>query len=426
MVNIIAIITTYFLEMLIAYSFFSQISEKKHSSIICIFLGTAVFEIGALVDIFFNNTIWLNITVFCLISVLFGYLCFKIKFIKIVLYSVMMDVFMTALEFVAIFLISILTKTEVYEYLNDISFFIIEGAIGKILYFVTCLIISRLVVREKGNTRIPIIMFLYPIIVVFVLILFWTICADYDLNRNHQLFLSFVSVLLFVSTIVLFIVYQHNIEKENNYNQIQREIEKAETDKKYYDILEKQNVELMIYAHDTKNHLNAIKELNNNEQIDEYINQMSNDLKNYSSTCHSGNRALDIIINKYATECEIKNIKFEFDIKLSNLIVLKDYDLISILGNVLDNAVEAANQSERRYVIFKTNKVNTYDSIVVINSCDYTPNSIDVELISSKNDKKSHGFGMKSIKKTIKKYKGSLDWEYDQQLKEFTTTIIIK
>lgn len=422
----IAICATYFIEMLIAYIFFSQIGEKKHNIWHCCLIGTAVFEIGAIGDIVFSNTVWLNILLFFVINFFFAFFCFNIKVTKILFYSVILNIFSTALEFAAIFLISTLTNTEVTEYVDNLTFFIIDVSISKILYFITCLILSALVKKDKSSVKIPVALYFYPIVITFALILFWSICADYELSNAHQILLSVISALMFLSTVILFIVYQNNVAKENQYLIIEQEIEKINIDKKFYDILEQQNNELMIYAHDTKNHLNAIKALNHNEQIDEYLTKMTNELKAHSSTCHSGNHTLDVIINKYVTECEIKNISFDFDLRLSNLKIADDYDLVTILGNVLDNAVEAAYSSESKKISLRTNKVNTYDSIIITNSCDTPPQSVNRELKTTKKDKKSHGLGLKSVMKVLKKYKGDLEWEYNSEDKQFITTIILK
>lgn len=426
MLNNFAICATYFIEMLIAYIFFSQIGEKKYNLWICCLIGTGIFEIGAIGDVVFSNTIWLNALMFIVINFLFAYICFDIKYTKILLYSIVLDIFSTALEFAAIFLISTLTDTEVTEYVGNLTFFILDVSVSKILYFITCLILSALVKKEKRNVKIPVILYFYPIVITFALILFWSICTNYNLSDIHQLLLSTVSLAMFFSTVILFIVYQDNVAKENQYLIIEQEIEKTNIDKKFYDILEQQNNELMIYAHDTKNHLNAIKALNTNEQIDKYLTQMTNELKAHSSTCHSGNHTLDVIVNKYVTECEIKNINFDFDLRLSNLKIADDYDLVAILGNILDNAVESAYKSQNKNISLRTGKVNTYDSIMITNSCDISPQSVNGELKTSKSDKKSHGLGIKSVKKVLRKYKGDLEWDYDCENKQFSTTIILK
>ena len=420
--NIIA----FFLEMLIAYIFFSQIGERKYNSWICCLIGTVVFEIGALGDIVFSNTIWLNILLTFIINILFAYFCFKINIKKIIFYSILLVIFSFALELITVFIISTVTKSEINAYVDNLALFAIDCSISKSLYFLTCLILSNFIKKEKSSIKIPFALYIYPAVIVSALVLFWNICVDYDLSNMHQILLSIISVAMFFSAAILFIVYQDNVAKENQYLIIEQEIEKSNIDKKFYDILEQQNKELMIYAHDTKNHLNAIKALNNNEQIDEYLTKMTDELKAHSSTCHSGNHTLDVIINKYVTECEMKNIGFDFDIRLSNLKIADDYDLVTILGNVLDNAVESAYNAQNKKISLRTNKVNTYDSIIVTNSCDSPPQSVNGELKTTKKDKKSHGLGIQSVMKILKKYKGDLDWEYSSEEKQFTTTIILK
>ena len=128
------------------------------------------------------------------------------------------------------------------------------------------------------------------------------------------------------------------------------------------------------------------------------------------------------MLNKYITESERKGISFEYDVKLANLGFVEDYDLVTIVGNLLDNALEAAEQSAEKKITLNTAKVNTYDSLTVTNSCD-TP--LDKNLKTTKKNKHMHGLGIKSIQKAVKKYEGELEWEYDESEKTFSITIIL-
>ena len=305
-----------------------------------------------------------------------------------VIFHLILDIASTALEFVSIFIVSVLTGTQTTAYLDNIVFYVLNFAISKLLYFLTCLIIVRFVKTEKANFKFPIGLYFYPLAVISGLIIFWDICTKSYISNKHQIALSILSALLFFSIIILFITYQRSIEEENNLFILQKEIDKIKTERTYYDILEKQNHDLMIYAHDTKKHLATIQELNNNPQIDKYIVEMTNRLKAHSHTCHSGNHTLDIVINKYDTECKIKNVDFSFDFKLANLKMVDDYDLVTIISNLLDNALEASVESEKRFITIKTNKVNTYDSLIVTNSCDIPPDAVNHELRTTKKDKK--------------------------------------
>ena len=67
---------------------------------------------------------------------------------------------------------------------------------------------------------------------------------------------------MFVSTVLLGFTYQHQIEKDNEYMRVNHMLSQLQIEKNYYDILAQQNQQLMIYAHDAKNHLAAIRALN--------------------------------------------------------------------------------------------------------------------------------------------------------------------
>lgn len=419
----LAICFTYFIEMLISYSFFSLIGDRKHKTPVCIAIGTVLFLSGAFFDIVLSNVIWFNALYFFIINLLFSVICFRIKITRCIFYSILLDIFQTSLEFAAIFLISIVTETEVTAYVDKLSFFVLDVVISKLLYFLTTLIIARFIKKEKGNIKFPAVLYMYPVIVIAILLIFWSMCINFELTYNFQLILSGASFALFASIVVLFISYQQSIEKENLIFALQNQVERQDMDVNYYNILEKQNEDLRIYVHDTKNHLNAIHNLNSNPEIDEYLSKIISDLKNCSSVCHSGNHMLDVIINKYVTECEMKGLNFSFDVCITNLNYVKNDDLVTILSNSLDNAIEAAEASLNKTISIATDYINTYDVVTIANSCDTPPKTKGNDLVTTKRNKDIHGLGIKSIRKTLKQYGGDYQWEYNEGKGEFTLMI---
>ncbi len=180
----------------------------------------------------------------------------------------------------------------------------------------------------------------------------------------------------------------------------------------------------MLYAHDAKNHLAAIQALNRDPRIDHYLAQLSQQLKDYTRNCHSGNQLLDVMLHKYIITCELRGIRFEYDIRSCNLSQLADIDLVAILGNLMDNAVSAAEQSEEKYISLSTCHRNSYSVIDLTNSCAAPPVQRGGRLLTTKADKLSHGFGMKSVEKTIRKYQGDFNWDYHAGEKRFTATVM--
>ena len=426
MLNIVPSILVYFLETLISYVFFSRVSKSKYNLWKSILIGSAIFFIGVIANILFQNSIFINTLTFSAISFLFSIICFDIKIKKALFYSVLSSAFMCATELIAIFSISALFNIELTSY-NDNTYILLADVLtSKFFYFITLLILSGIINKNQKTSKIPLSFYLFPTAVLSSLTMFWYILTTYQLSKNTMIVITCVSVFLFLSTILLFISYHYNAEKEQELLLLRQESEKLNTDLKYFDILENQNNNLRAYAHDTKNHLSAIRNLNTNSEIEMHLLKMSESLAQYSKVCHSGNHTLDVIVDKYVTECNINGVNFEFDIKNNNLSTIEPYDTVTILGNLLDNALEAAKTSAQKTVSFETDYRNNFSIIIVSNSCDTNPMSDGKTLpITTKGNKQLHGFGLKSVKTTVKKYNGDIAFDYEDKDKVFIVTVMV-
>lgn len=277
----------------------------------------------------------------------------------------------------------------------------------------------------KGASVFPKAFYAFPFTTIFTLIAFWYLCIKTNISKETGYVFSAITLLLLFSAIVIFISYQNNEEREIKLYKLEAEMNKAQTEKAYYDILKKQNDDILSYAHDTKNHLTAIKGLNKNPEIDTYIEKMCNDLKSYTRISHSGNITFDIIIDKYIYECEISGISFIYDVRLSNLAFVSNHDLITIIGNLMDNAVEAAQKSADKQIILETDYRNKYEVLIITNSSDIKPKENISGLMTTKVDKRLHGIGLKSVKKALKPYDGDFSWEYNDDKHTFSLTVML-
>ncbi len=419
------ITVTFLLEMIISYVFFLQQGEVRRKKWVCWAIGTGLFLSGALLDFLFSNTVWLNGMYFIVINFLFGLFAFDVRPGRALFGALVLTALSTTLEYVTIFAMSFLVKVPNDYYLQDVSYLILVASISKTLYFAVSAALAKCTQTEKSSVRYPGVFYIYPFAVVFVAILLWVVCVKYGVSGIYLLLASGVCMILLLSAILLFVFYQKTAQKESHLNSLQSQLEKIELDKRYYDILEKQNEDLMIYAHDTNKHLNAIRALNDDPQIETYLNKMSDQLQEYSRSGYSGNRMLDVICSKYTAECALNNISLEIDMRLANFKYIDDFDLVTLFSNILDNAVEAAVQSEKKEIRMFTDHKNTYDVITVENSCDHPPRVRDRELKTTKKNQRLHGLGMKSVGKTLRKYGGDFAWTYDEVLRQFCVTIMV-
>lgn len=427
MIMNVLFICVFFFEMLISTIFFSNIAEKKKKLSTIMIAGTLIFEIGALINIFIISTSWINVLFSIIATSILSMFFFKIKSSRAIFYSVLLVSISSFLEHIIIFVISSYSSLYIAEYKSETILLVVEIIISKVLYFIIVMILLGFTQKDESIIKIPTAFYIFPLITLISVTCFWYVSLNQHLEFRNQIILGIVSVLLLLATLFVFFSFQANAHRENKLLLLQQEQDKIKTDITYYEILEKQNNNLRAYAHDAKNHLSTIKNLNDNPEVEMYISKMIERLAEYGKVCHSGNHTLDVVIDKYVTECELNNIAFEFDIKNNNLSQIEPYDLVAILGNLLDNALEAAEQSQDKMVSIETDFRNNFSVIIVSNSCDKNPQFSNSELpITTKSNKRLHGFGLKSVRKTIKKYNGDIAFYYDDMTKSFVVTIMIE
>ena len=166
------------------------------------------------------------------------------------------------------------------------------------------------------------------------------------------------------------------------------------------------------WRHDYHNHLQVMKAQLSIGHIDEtkgYLDELEKDLDKVDSYVKSGNLMVDAILNSKLSIAASKKISVNCKAVLPEKFSVEDVDMCVILGNLLDNAIEACEQIDedkrflRIYIII--NKSQLYMSIQ--NSAKEELDFNEKNYITSKRG--SHGFGMKRVKAVIDKYDGFLN-----------------
>ena len=125
----------------------------------------------------------------------------------------------------------------------------------------------------------------------------------------------------------------------------------------------------------------------------------------------TGNAILNALLHEKCRFSEFYQIEWETCIDLNYTTPLKDFDLCTIFGNAIDNAMEAClnmDASENRYIRIFTGKIRKFLIIKIENSKKEEALPLDSEIRSTKAEASSHGYGLKSIRRTVHKYNGEM------------------
>lgn len=353
---------------------------------------------------------------------------FNVKTLTAVFHSFLCISVMMVAEMVILNLCSVIFDDFAAMH-SDMSAYVFVITTSKIIYFGVMMCIKKLCLnRKNGNNHDGFsgMLFLFPFVSILMSVFVFYMGYDAEISDKAWLLVTLLFFILLVSDLIIFRVYENAVKNRNELYELKAAKFQQEIDEKYFIGIEQSQEEIRQFSHDMKNHLLQIRYLDDVDEIHKYLDEAIADVEKISYVGISSNKMLNLIISKYSAICEKKRIKFVPEVKLANLKYVEDYDLSTLLNNLLDNAVEAAEASENRTIELKIfSKNRNFDGIIIKNSCDKAPKHRNNELISTKKDKLLHGLGVSIVKKTLKKYDAMYDWQYSEAEKIFETGIVL-
>ncbi len=387
----------------------------------------------------------------CLFSLLLTICIFYFTYIDVVLYlSATLIIFSMGL------FAKIVYKIKIIE-LVVISLFFHIG------YMVITLLVTALAtsfnsellieVYEYGSINRVVFIILLRVIMI---ILITTYSKKYRINlsvlstNKDSMKISLYSLVVFISVIGLFIYEQRNVSletyifvfgaiiitinmflSEKEANQQNQEVESLKLVTQAYqmhtDLLKKdlENVkELKRLKHDLNNKLLFIESLlreDNYVDAKRYINELTMSPV-LSKRYNTGSVVIDALLNSY---CQMyPEITFNVDIK-SGEFQISDLSIATIFGNALTNAIEAVectyNKSIDVYIDVSVQRI----IFKISNEFLVKPVKKDNIIQTIKSDPLNHGIGLKSIKKEVSKYNGTVNVNVDHKNNIFTLIVLL-
>ena len=228
-----------------------------------------------------------------------------------------------------------------------------------------------------------------------------------------------------IALILLFInflnFYIYNLEQESF--KAQHKLKLIETSNYAYQnqikIMNESQQKIRFLRHDFYRHINKLKNLseeNDVQSIKQYLNEMEDAVvvkKEYSKT---ENDDVDSLLNYELSLAAEFGAEIIYDVNLPEKLNISSFDITIILGNLMDNAIEALRNSEKK--LLKVN-IQFNKGIIRID----IENSYDPKY-KKKHDGREHGIGLLSVENTLQKYHGKLDsYPYPEESKYHTTAI---
>lgn len=375
---------------------------------------------------FLNTSIFLSksqlVILGALVYTFLVMLLYKIKWYYRILFSFFIYIVNALSETIVGMMLAVIFKVDISYTQESILIFAGCTLTSKFLSYIIVLFTKKRWFKTDSEAikQNIVLAILLPFSSFLVLVVLLRCC--YQINEySFQIFVLVSSVILVFANIAVFYI----INKLNELIETKEKLLFAElhinNQVLHYQELNKHQNELRIFRHDIKNRLFSLMALVKDGKSDKALQIMEKNLnwleEMNSNIINSGNPVVDAIIQAKLHVAKDKGISFQISTKLAEEIKMDELELGIVLGNALDNAIEAVEKSSEKGKKNINLTLMSTDNRISISISNPVDEDINTEkLITSKSDKEKHGYGIKSIKAIAQKHDGVVSFLCDNRV----------
>lgn len=249
----------------------------------------------------------------------------------------------------------------------------------------------------------------------------------YSAETSNRLLLS-VLLLLVILFLSIFLFYYIGILYQKNLDLIEENRQK-QFEKQQFDLLSSTNQLLRTWKHDFQHHLSVLEIMLQEKDISsasDYIDSIHTELRHSTWQIQTGNNVLDAVLTSKLPEIQSQGIQFTHSIFLPDSLPLGNLELTSLMGNLLDNAIESCsdpNTSAEKYINLEIKPYNQFLYIDMINSSAGRYRYDHMNHLKSTKKESGHGIGLKRMEQIAADAQGFM--KISPKKESFHITIIL-
>lgn len=403
-------------EAVLIYYWVRAFSKDKKSKRRWIVLEVTLLSGWILISLVFvkNPLLLISFTaVACLLMFRVYHVPVKISLVATLVFCAVMAL----CDVLSTYLIMLFSSESIESIRFEPKYMLISNIVTKflLLVFVSFVYVRWKVSIDRLSFRRVIYLLILPLASIAVL---YQMLNFSDMEKHFSVLMCLIGVAgLFVGNIYSFTFFEkeETLEKQR-LKQLFLE-QQIEGQRNYYKNLEASGEEVRKMRHDLKNTFAALSGYLNKGDIKTARQFVEEKTENLGKLTHSTRHpALDAVMNAKRTKAFENHIQFEAKVALPQDLFMDEMDLCIILGNALDNALEACEKMPRGQgqIIMDLRKSGEMLFIEIKNTFKEEPVSGSEGLVTTKKDKKNHGFGLKTMLQLTKKHDGLISYETEE------------
>ncbi|MGN0340849.1 MAG: sensor histidine kinase [Lachnospira sp.] len=378
---------------------------------------------------YLRNRLALKIVMVILIITLFMYVVYRINIIQ----SIVLASLFETIDLLFDFLISVIVVQVIGNLLSIQGDFDAAGnvivVVGKSLLFISVLIIRNIFGKENAealNFKEWIKFLVCPFVTICIL------CAVCYESGGFRSFQSDISNLMIVIGLVVINIAQYymlndTLKSQARLRENDRMVMEMESQRKLYESISDNYEKQRNMAHEYKNHLLCVEALASKKDYDnlkKYVSRLCGKFDGVFYAIDTNNPIINAVVNTKYQEAIDNETLLSFLVDDLYGIRVDDEDMVVILSNLLNNALEACKKCDERIIRFKALREKGKIIISVENSCNEKATYKDGQIVTTKTDNpEQHGIGIKNVINIVNKYNGEYVIKSDDN--KFLFSIVI-
>ncbi|BCK01811.1 sensor histidine kinase [Anaerocolumna chitinilytica] len=301
--------------------------------------------------------------------------------------------------------------------------------VNTLAYIISCFYLHHKKLKHQPVNN-PYKRYVYLILGLIIFVLSTFIIYIYTLNSSKEALENIVTIIFLINILMIVLIlsiYEKIVDSLQEAALKQLQQQKYELAQSYYEELSEKSKQLVSLRHDFKNHLNIIAgrlEQKDYTEALSYLERITAVTKSAGDLIITNNATVSAILQSKKVECERKGIGFTYTAAFEKIYKLTDMDFTIILGNILDNAIEAQEEVRAgKYLAVSITQADTYLVIQCENPYLASPMKKNGRLVTSKKDSEFHGVGLLNVSDVCERYGGDFHYTYDNSI--FTVRIML-
>lgn len=359
----------------------------------------------------FIDNLYLKAIGIILIGSLFLWICYQQKYVKILVLIILYHGLCFATDYFSVIIVQKCFNGMTLEKIYTPVVSLLIGVFSQLIVFLIIMVLKRAFYSRNTEVLTELEWIRFSIFPIFTLIVVVAILSNFETitNYNQKNILISIAFGMLIMNVMSFSLINDILKREMQLREANLFRERVKNETNMYHSISEGYDKQRKREHEFKNQMSAISAMVANRDFDgliRYFKSYDNEVLHNMDLIDTNHCIVNAILNVKYKEAVEKGILFVFKINDLSGIKIADEDIIIILSNLLNNAIEASEKCDKKVVKIKFVRNSSNIVIVVANNFAKRPMMAGDRYITSKSDKNMHGIGIENVKETVEKYGG--------------------